>query len=72
MFFFAPASFAQGAFAESEEQHVSSGLETANDKWPGGFHYGFSYIATADNQLIFDIDLIGGMESYDNLGGLFK
>lgn len=70
--FFAPASFAQGAFAESEEQHVSSGLESANDKWPGGFHYGFSYIATADNQLIFDIDLIGGMESYDNLGGFLN
>lgn len=63
----------QAAIAQEEEQHISSGLETAGDTWwPGGFHYGFSYIATVDNSAIFDIDLIGGMGSFDDLWGFLN
>ncbi|WP_139260264.1 hypothetical protein [Fibrobacter sp. UWH9] len=58
----------QAAIAQEEEPHISSGMKTASDSWwPGGFHYGFSYIATVDNPAIFDIDLIGGMGSFDDL-----
>lgn len=63
----------QTAIAQEEEQRISSGLETASDTWwPGGFHYGFSYIATIDNAAILDIDLIGGMGALDDLWGLLS
>lgn len=63
----------QAAIAQEEEQHISSGLETASDTWwPGGFHYGFSYIATIDNVAILDIDLLGVISGFDsNLYGNF-
>lgn len=63
----------QAAIAQEEEPHISSGMKTASDSWwPGGFHYGFSYIATIDNVAILDIDLLGVISGFDsNLYGNF-